>query len=157
MQLDYTLRHAQRGLHSTWSVCQSVCLSTTILALQAMKRHQSDTNSSSATSARKINDGVHGRVTGSVEDCHAVDGPPPKTAPRNVHGSRNWSPPATHAPPPHLKYAQEPVSLLYLLSSVSLSSSRFIYYIRCVFRLISPFLILRCCSCRRRPPTHALV
>ena len=65
-----------------------------------MKRHQSDTNSSSATSARKINDGVRGRVTGSVEDCHAVDGPPPKTAPRNVRGSRNWSPPATHAPPP---------------------------------------------------------
>ena len=32
-----------------------VCLSTTILALQATKRHQSDSNSSSATSARKIN------------------------------------------------------------------------------------------------------
>ena len=35
------------------SVC--VCLSTTILALQATKRHQSDTNSSSATSARNLN------------------------------------------------------------------------------------------------------
>ena len=32
------------------SVCVSVCLSTTILTLQATKRHQSDTNSSSATS-----------------------------------------------------------------------------------------------------------
>ena len=33
-----------------------VCLSTTILALQAMKRHQSNTNSSSATSAQKNGD-----------------------------------------------------------------------------------------------------
>ena len=33
------------------SVSQSVCLSTTILALQAAKRHQSDTNSYSATKA----------------------------------------------------------------------------------------------------------
>ena len=34
-------------------VCLSVCLR--LLALQAAKRHQSDTNSSSATSARKLN------------------------------------------------------------------------------------------------------
>ena len=44
--------------YRTWSVCQSVsqsvCLSTTILALQATKRHQSDTNSSSTTSDQKL-------------------------------------------------------------------------------------------------------
>ena len=45
-------------------VCLSVCLSTTILALQAMRRLMSDTNSFSATRAWKImwrfcwNDGV---------------------------------------------------------------------------------------------------
>ena len=33
------------------SVHMSLCLSMTVLALQATKRHQSDTNSSSATSA----------------------------------------------------------------------------------------------------------
>ena len=52
-------------------VCVSVCLSTTILALQAAKRHQSDTNSSSATSARKLNKAIllkRRRVTGIVED-----------------------------------------------------------------------------------------
>ena len=37
------------------SVSLCVCLSTTILALQATKRHQRDTNSSSATSARIMN------------------------------------------------------------------------------------------------------
>ena len=36
----------------TWSVC--VCLSTTILALQATRRLMSNTNSFSATRARKI-------------------------------------------------------------------------------------------------------
>ena len=62
---------------STWSVCQS----TTILALQETKRHQCDTNSSSATSARKINkrfcynDGVRDRVTGIVEDHIARPSP----------------------------------------------------------------------------------
>ena len=35
----------------------SVCVSVTILALQATKRHQSNTNSFSATSARKLNKG----------------------------------------------------------------------------------------------------
>ena len=38
--------------YGTWSVCLCVCLSTAILALQATKRHQSDTKSSSATSAK---------------------------------------------------------------------------------------------------------
>ena len=36
------------------SVCLSVSVSTTILALQATKGHQSDTNSSSATSDPKL-------------------------------------------------------------------------------------------------------
>ena len=44
--------HAQRGLQ--WLVCVSVCLSMTILALQAMRRLMSDTNSFSATRAWKI-------------------------------------------------------------------------------------------------------
>ena len=35
------------------SVCLSVCVSTTILALQATRRLMSDTNSFSATRARK--------------------------------------------------------------------------------------------------------
>ena len=35
-------------------VCVSVCLSTTILALQATRRLMSDTNSFSATRARKL-------------------------------------------------------------------------------------------------------
>ena len=35
----------------SWSVCLSVCLSTTILALQATRRLMTDTNSFSATRA----------------------------------------------------------------------------------------------------------
>ena len=48
--------HAQRGLLYLvgLSVCLSVSVSTTILALQATKGHQSDTNSSSATSDPKL-------------------------------------------------------------------------------------------------------
>ena len=57
-----------------------VCLSTTILALQAMKRHQSNTNSSSATSAQKNgdfakNEGVQDRETGTIEDRVASPSP----------------------------------------------------------------------------------
>ena len=52
--------HAQQGLlylvrlSVRLSVCLSVSVSTTILALQATKGHQSDTNSSSATSDPKL-------------------------------------------------------------------------------------------------------
>ena len=49
----YTVRVTLLGL--------SACLSTTILPLQATKRHQSDTNGSSATNARKINLPMHSR------------------------------------------------------------------------------------------------
>ena len=44
-------RRAYAEGYSSWSVCLSVCLSTTILALQATKRLMSDTNSFSATRA----------------------------------------------------------------------------------------------------------
>ena len=42
------------GLGTRLSVCVSVCVSTTILGLQATRRLMSDTNSFSATRARKI-------------------------------------------------------------------------------------------------------
>ena len=47
--------HAQRGLQYSFCVCVcvSVCVSTTILGLQATRRLMSDTNSFSATRARK--------------------------------------------------------------------------------------------------------
>ena len=65
--------HAQRGLVCP-CVCLSVCLSTTILALQATRRPKSDTKRFSATRVWKLkwrfswNDCVRERQTGTVAD-----------------------------------------------------------------------------------------
>ena len=49
--------------YSSRSVCLSVCLSTIILGLQATRRLRSDTNSFSATRARKNNVGDFAETT----------------------------------------------------------------------------------------------
>ena len=56
-------------------------------------------------------------------DCHAVDGPPPKLVPRNVRGSRNWSPTATHGPPPEICTSSKRtrVSVIAILASLSVT------------------------------------
>ena len=62
-------------------VCVSVCLSVSILALQATTQLMRDTNSCSTTSARKLNKrfcynyGVRDRVTGIVKDHVARPSP----------------------------------------------------------------------------------
>ena len=50
--------HAQPGLQYLVCVSLSVCLSTTILALQATRRLMSDMNSFSATRALKTDEGI---------------------------------------------------------------------------------------------------